>query len=90
MFHTLTFTNLTRKFWNDFLNNLSVLASVKIFLEAKTCSFLPIDSQEKKSVMKCLCIETFHQFLIDLCERPLKTGKKAFYHLTISVSVPEI
>ena len=40
--------------------------------------------------LKCLCIETFDHFFIGECERPLKTEKKAFYHFSISVSVPEI
>ena len=38
----------------------------------------------------CLCIEIFDNFSISQYERPLKTEKKAFDHLLISVSVPEI
>ena len=40
--------------------------------------------------LKCICIEIFDNFFIDQYERPLKTEKKAFYRLLISVSVPEI
>ena len=42
------------------------------------------------SQLKCLCIEIFVHFFIGWYERPLKTEKKAFYRLLISVSVPEI
>ena len=41
-------------------------------------------------ILKCICIEIFDNFFIGKYERQLKTKKKAFYHLLISVSVPEI
>ena len=40
--------------------------------------------------LKCICIEVFDNFFIGQYERRLKTKKKAFYRLLISVSVPEI
>ena len=46
--------------------------------------------KNSKYILKCICIESFDNFFIGQYERLLKTGKKAFYCLLISVSVPEI
>ena len=39
-----------------------------------------------RKLFKCICIEIFDNFFIGQYERPLKTEKKAFCRLLISVS----